>query len=228
MKDRHIAFYTVSFFIVTTALFLAGCKKSGEPNAGSINTFKRYPYERYHLAYEYSGDLRGTEELFVADFGKYEARYSKFDIMSPETIRHMDNSSITRISDLYILDYSEKSVINERLGTLDSLYHLDESDIPSAQAYLESEMKKNFMKNAGIEILGGKPATHWQGMEAGVDIWVWNTLMLRKEAVSLNGRVELTIKSIDTLWTVDTTKFSVPAGFTKKEKPNRNNAPPAN
>jgi hypothetical protein len=219
MKDyRIISLYTVLLMVIS-ALLAAGCKKSGEPEAGSVNAFKRYPYERFHLTYEYGGDLRGTEELFVSGFGKYEARYSKFDVLTPEAIQPMDNGSVTRISDNYVFDFMQKSIVHDRLGSLDSLYHLDEKDIPSLQENLETEMRKNFFRNTGTDTLSGKLTTRWQKIDGGMTLWIWNSILFRKQVTSDKGGMDMRIKTIDSLWTVDTTKFSIPAGLKNKEKP---------
>src|SRR5690349_4397509 len=147
MKNK--ANFPVIVLFMTAAVFAGGCKKNAGPSSGTVNEFKRYPYERFHLTYEYTGDLRGTEELFVSGYGKYEARYSKFEILTPEAIRPIDNSSITRMSDIYVINYLEKSVMHDHVAQLDSLYHLGANDIPSSQEYLESEMKRNLMTNSG-------------------------------------------------------------------------------
>ncbi len=227
VKDHCTVFrYSVVLLALTGFFGASGCKKSGEANSSPINSFKRYAYERAHFTYEYDGDLRGTEELFVSGYGKDEARYSRFEVFSEEGIRPVDNCTITRIADMYVLDRIEKSYFHEHRSSFDSLYHLDGNEIPSAQEYLESELKKNLMKNTGTEMVNGKLASKWEGIEGGITLWVWNSVMLRKQVSSPKGWMSLTIKSIDSLWTVDTTKFVIPDGFILKDK--QENAPASN
>ncbi len=199
-------------------LLVFGCKKTGEPVSNSINDLKRYPYERIHLTYEYSGDVRGIEELFVSDYGKYEARHSKFEVLGPKEIHSSDNGAITRFADMYKVDYTQMQAAHDHVRSLDSLYHLEGKDIPTSQEYIEFEMKKNYFKNIGIDSVAGKPAIKWQQIDGVLTLWFWNGLLLRKHAISENGSLEMTIKNIDTLWTVDTTKFIVPKGFTTVEQ----------
>jgi hypothetical protein len=217
------------FLLLGAGMFIvgfdAGCKKS---DSASLNGLKRYPYERLHVTYEYSGDVRGTEDLYVADYGKYEARYSKLDLLAGQTIRSVDNAAITRIGETYSIDFTQSRGTHDHSTSIDSLYHLSESDIPSTQEYLESEMKKNFFKKVGTDIIAGKTATRWQQMDGDLMIWVWNSILLRKEISSGTNTLDMTVKNIDSLWTVDTMKFAIPPGITITQAVHTPNAPTPN
>jgi hypothetical protein len=213
MNDFRIKLLSKILFCILPGLFTIGCKKSGEPFSGPINQMKRYPYERIHLTYEYSGDVRGTEDLFVSGYGKYEARHSKFEMFTDQGLKQSDNGSISRLSDMYKVDYALQKALHEHSRLLDSLYHLDNNDIPSPQAYLESDMKKNYFKSSGIDTVFGKPATKWEQADGIMTLWIWNGLLLRRHATSAEGSLDMKIKEIDTLWTIDTTKFSIPSEF---------------
>jgi hypothetical protein len=228
MNDFHIKLFSKILFCILPWIFALGCKKNGEPFSGPPNEMKRYPYERFHLTYEYSGDVRGTEEMFVSGYGKYEARYSKFDVLTPQEIHSSDNGAITRIADIYTIDFSKMLAIHEHSRSLDSLYHLEGSYIPSSKEYIEAEMKKKYFQNVATDIIEGKPALKWQEIDGHLTLWIWNGLLLRRHASSPEGSLEMKIKSIDTLWVVDTTKFSVPKGFTVKEAENMKHAPDSN
>lgn len=218
-----------TILLCTVGILLGeGCRKSGEPFSGPPNTMKRYPYERLHLTYEYSGDVRGTEELFVADYGRKEARYSKFEVLSEHGVRPEENGGIMRFADTYTIDFSEKRINHQRVRYLDSLYHLDAEDTPSPQGYMDNEMKKNYFTNTGIDTIAGKPAKRWQQVDGGMSLWVWNSLLLRKRSSSPEGSLDMIIKNIDSLWIVDTMKFSIPSGFPITEGARMNNAPAAN
>ena len=216
MEDRRIKILGLILFCVLSMQSGIGCRKSGE-YSGPINGLKRYPYERAHLIYEYSGDVRGTEEFFLSDFGKYEARYSKIDVISAKEIQPSENGSITRLADQYAFDFAKKTTIHDHLTVLDSLYHLEGDAIPTSQEYFESEMKRNFFLNSGSDLIAGKPAIRWEQGNGALTIWMWNCILLRKHVNSKGTSLDMTIKSIDSLWTVDTTKFSVPQGFTVTE-----------
>ncbi len=213
MKALSIKFFCISF-IAAIALLNSGCdKKSGEPFSGQIGAFKRYPWERFHLTYEYSGDVRGTEELFVSGYGKYEKHLSNYEIISPQGLRTSAKGAITRFIDVYTFDLTQNRCIHQRMDNLDSLYHLEGKDIPTPQEYLETEMTRNYFKNVGTDTLGGKTATRWQQIDGGLTLWVWNCILLRKHIISEDGVYEMNINSIDSLWAVDTSKFIVPQGL---------------
>lgn len=217
MKGNRINIFAVVLFCSISALFAIGCKKGGEANSGHFNNLKRYPYERAHVVYEYTGDVRGTEDIFISDFGRYEARYSKVEIFSKQGIKPSDNGAITRLADQYTFDLAQRTATHDHPPTLDSLYHLEGNAIPTPQEYFEFEMKRNFFHSAGSDIIAGKPATRWEQDNASLTIWMWNSFLLRKRASSESGTMDMVIKSIDSLWTVDTTKFSLPAGLTITE-----------
>jgi len=219
--------FRYSFIVILAgALCTSGCKKSGD-YTGPLNSFKRYPYQKLHLSYTYDGDLRGTDELYFSDYGKYEARYSKYEVLVPGEVRGSDNASLLRITDRYDINFQDNTVIHDRDNSLDSLYHLDEKDIPASLKYWETDMKNHFLVNKGTDIIDGKPAARWEADGGGLILWVWNSILLRKRVNSNKGSMEMTIKTIDSLWTVDTTKFSIPAGLTNKPKP-QPNAPGSN
>ena len=216
-NKNHRIFCSPLLFIMAIVFLAAGCKRSGNPDI--VNAFKRYPIERFHAVFQFSGDLRGTEEVFVSDYGKNEARYSKFEAFVPEGIKQRSNVTITRLGDTYGYNFLDSSFIKEHVPVLDSLYHLDNKDIPSPVNFMESEMKRQLLQLAGTDTIDGKIAERWHAPEGTMTIWVWNSIIIKKHVISPNAMMNLVMKSIDTLWTVDTTKFSHPVGFTKKDKP---------
>jgi hypothetical protein len=219
MKKKFIFILIFSFVIYT------GCKNNGEQDSVQINTFKRYPFERLHLTYTFSGDARGTEEVFASDYGKYEAQISKSDIFSPQQVNQENRANITRIADVYLADYSKKTLEHNHLSYLDSLYHLNEKDIPASPQYMEFEMKRNLMKNTGTDTIAGKLASRWQLIDGNMTMWIWNGILVKKYAGNEEGYLDMTIKSIDTNWTVDTTKFMIPQGLTEVKSRNPNASP---
>jgi len=205
----------------------AGCKKTGPPYSGPVNSLKRYPFEHFHLVYEFGGDARGTEDVYVSGYGRNEAQYTKSDLFGPQGLSTENTIIITKIANAYSLDFSKKTYSQNHLDYLDSLYHLDESDVPSSQQYLEFEMKRNLMKNYGQDTVAGYQGVRWQLIDGNMSMWTWKGILLRKFAASEQGSLDMRIKSIDTLWTVDSTKFMIPKDF-KEVKLQGPNAPPEN
>jgi len=216
--------YTILILLCANVI-VSGCKKTGEPYSGPINSLKRYPFEHFHLTYGFSGDARGSEEVFVAGYGRYEAQINKSEILTAKGVQSANHTIITRFADMYSLDYSRRNLQHIHSGYLDSLYHLDQSDVPSPQQYLEFEMKRNLLKNTGFDTVAGKTVQRFQLIDGNMTMWIWNGMLLRKYAGSQEGYLDMKVTSIDTLWTVDTTKFTIPQGFTDTKNQDPNAAP---
>jgi hypothetical protein len=220
MKNSAFIFFRNVLLGITFVLNFGGCKKSADSYSGPLNSFKRYPYKNFHVSYDISGDGRGTEEIYVSDYGRYEAQFSKTDIFAENRITSEDHTLLTRISDIYTLDNQNKTYLHNHLNALDSIFHLDASDIPTSHQYMEASMKSTLMKNTGTDTVDGKLASRWQLTDGFLTIWMWNDILLRKTAGSKDGSITMNIKSMDSLWTVDTTKFMMPKGYIEASKPN--------
>jgi len=214
MKKYFLKFLAVMAPAVITGIFFISCgRKGGEPFSGPLNNLKRYPYEKFHATYEFSGDARGDEELVVADYGKYELRRTKSDMFSPESVDSEDKGAITLGVEVYSMDFKKHTAVHQRMQYLDSLYHLAANEMPTAQQYFESEMKKNFFINTGSDTIAGKLATRWHQNEGALTLWIWNGILLRKHTQMDSKSFDMTIKTLDTLSAVDTSTFRVPQGF---------------
>jgi hypothetical protein len=216
MKNSKLIF----FFIV---VIVAGCKRSSEP--GKINSFKRYPYERLHITYELGGDARGTEEVYISQYGKYEAQFSKSEVFSPQGIVSENHAIITRLSDAYTVDYDKHTYEHNHQKSFDSLYSLDEKDVPTPGQYFDWEMKSNLLRNTGTDTIAGKLASRWHSDDGNMTVWAWNGILMRKYIGTEERGIDMKIVSIDSLWNVDTTKFILPSGYTEKKKGQEMNAP---
>jgi hypothetical protein len=203
MRKRYLPIVLLLFF---------GCKNNDY--SGPLNTFKRYPFKNVHLSYTFSGDARGKEDLYIADYGKYETRRTSIELLLEQGIRPKNEAGITRLTDAYNIDYIDKKVLHHHVTTLDSLYHLDEASIPKSNDYLQASMKDYLFHVTGEDTIQGKVATLWQPRDGSMKLWVWNSLLMRKYAVSNNGTVWMDLVQMDTNWVVDTTKFQIPTtGF---------------
>ncbi|MEI8134477.1 MAG: hypothetical protein WCH46_05280 [bacterium] len=207
--------HRILFFLALSTILFSGCNK-GNDFSGPINSFKRYPYEKFHLSYELTGNARGTEEVYVAGYGKDEAQFSNSEIFGEQGgINAEHHILITHISRVYTVDTDRRNFMTTHMVHLDSLYHLDEKDIPTPIQYMQSEMKTNFLKNVGSDIVDGKPTSKWQMGDGEVTVWMWNGILVKKTAGVGENTIVMTIKNIDTLWAVDTMKFKIPAGYTE-------------
>jgi hypothetical protein len=202
----------IRIYLFLSVLIFFGCRSNDY--SGPLNSFKRYPYRNVHLSYAFSGDARGIEDLYIADYGKYETRRTSIELLLPQGIRPKDEAGITRLTDVYNIDYRQKKVMHKRVTTLDSLYHLSELSIPPPSDYLESSMKDYLFHSGGTEMVHDHPAMVWAPRDGSMKLWVWNSLLIKKYTMSENGTVWMELVQADTNWTVDTTKFQIPTdGF---------------
>jgi hypothetical protein len=206
---------------------VSGCKRS-ENTAGPLNAFKRYSYKNFHIHYELSGEGRGIEDVYVSDYGKYESQFSRSDVFSPKGINSENHTLLTRISDIYGIDNTQRNYQHSHVSSLDSLYHLDAGDIPTTHKYMENEMKKTMLFQTGMDTIEGKLALRWQMSDGFMTVWTWNDILLRKSVSTQDGPIVMTMKSFDSLWTVDTTKFMIPQGYFEGKPEQGSNAPHTN
>src|SRR5579883_1346357 len=165
----------IAFAVLTLACVGCGNDRNSPPN-----NFHRYYYKNIHLTYNLVGDARGTEDLYIADYGKYEARYSKYEALTEKGVKPVDNAGITRFTDSYEVDYLNKTVLHTRVTSLDSLYHLSEGSIPSPDEYVAASMHDNAFRNDGTDTVRGVGATVWYQHDSEMKLWVWHSLLLKK------------------------------------------------
>ncbi len=205
--------------VLASCVCLFGCKKESDPSTSSL---KRYPFKNIHLSYEYGGTARGSEDFYVAGYGKYEARYSHMQQITPTGIHPYENAGITRLSDVYSIDVLNKKVVHLRMASLDSLYRLSESDMPSPEEFLKATMKDNYFIQTSSENILGRPSTVWKQQDETLKLWVWNSLPMKRASTIEDGMLETVVVSIDTNWVVDTMKFHIPTEFEFTEQQSKN------
>ena len=229
MKDTTVI--PKAAFAICYILSFYGCAKKAEDYSGPANSFKRYPIEHFHITYEISGDGRGIEEVYVSDYGKFEAEQSKTEIFAQQGVMSEDRSLVTRIADIYEIDNQRKEYIHNHVNALDSVFHLGGKDIPSPAQYMETQMQSGFLRNVGQETIDGKLTTKWQQPDGNLTMWTWNGILFRKtvHADEGGGGITMMLKTFDSSWVVDTTKFMIPKGYTERV-PNQEemNAPQPN
>ncbi|MBS1904148.1 MAG: hypothetical protein JSS75_10620 [Bacteroidetes bacterium] len=189
-----------------------GCGK--HEYSGPVNAFRRYEIKNVHMQYEFLGNARGGEEMFIADYGRYEARYSKYELLGEQGIQPVGSAGITRLADVYNISLNERKVVHLKPPELDSLYHLSESEIPTPAQFLEKSMHNNLMRAVGTDTIAGVPATRWENRDGSGKFWIWRGILMKKITQTRDGMIGTQLVALDTAWAVDTTKFSLPkTGF---------------
>jgi hypothetical protein len=190
----------------------SGCKKGPEP--GQVNSFKRYSIKNVHLTLKHSGDSRGTEEIYIADYGKFEARVSNIEMFRGQGMMPRQSIDLTRGAELYNVNMLNHQVRHQHNQMLDSMYHLSEGDIPSPNEFYQTQMKASFFKLEGTDTALGRQAERWFQNDSKATFWIWKTLPIQQRYVTGDGFLGITMVALDTNWVVDTNYFNVPTqGF---------------
>ena len=204
------------FCLAIIGFAASGCKNQGAP--GTVNSFKRYAFKNAHIVLRHSGDTRGNEDIYIADYGKYEARLTNIEMFRGEATLPRQMVDITRIADLYNVNLQNHQVRHQHNPMLDSMYRLPEGDIPTPQQFTDYQMKEGYYKNEGPDTAAGFKATRWFSPDNQSKFWIWNTFAVKQIYPTQDGFIGITLESMDTNWVVDTNTFSLPTqGFERTE-----------
>jgi hypothetical protein len=196
--------------ICALMLPLAGCSKK---DPSKPNNLKRYNQKSIHGVYKYSGNNRGQEEFFIADYGKYEAHIMNIEMFQQMIFLPRHETNVTRLWELYNLNPASKQIRHQRSPLFDSLYHLSDDDLPTPDQQFEQVMKDNYFKKQGTEVVNGYTATKWTQLDNGSALWMAGTLLVKQYLTAQEGYIQLDLVSLDTNWVVDTSVFSLPKDF---------------
>ena len=110
-----------SFILVYTLslLFIFGCKSGGLRPGEKV---KRYTFDHAHIQFDVSGMLRGKEDLYIADFGRLEARYSDLEILGEKGVLRNRTIFLNRGANLYRFNIENVEATHTVVPVLDSLY----------------------------------------------------------------------------------------------------------
>ncbi len=189
---------------------LFGCKKQDHTKP---NALKRYNMKSVHGIYRYSGNNRGTEEFYIADYGKYEAHIMNIEMFQRMVFIPRRETNVTRLWDLYNLNPGTRQIRHQTSRLFDSLYHLSDDDLPTPEQQFEMIMKENYFKKQGTEVVNGYTATKWTQLDNGSALWVYGTLLVKEYLTAKDGYIQMDLESVDTNWVADTSVFSLPKDY---------------
>ena len=205
-------------FILVFSLSLVlvfGCKSGGSGPGAKV---KRYPYERLHIQHEVSGVLRGKEDVYSADFGRLEARYSDLEILGERGIVRNRTIIINKGADLYTFNIESVEASHTVIPILDSLYK-GLLSVSTPKELSDYTFQLGGLMPKGIDTVLGFRCDKWVTPDEKVTLLVSNGMLLRKLTPDQQGGVVNDIAvAIDTNWVVDSTVFTFPANVTFKEK----------
>lgn len=221
---------TSKFFIfmaLAIAFSVASCTQSGGPHD---TFFKRYPIKNAYIKYEITGDGVGGEDLYIADYGRYELVVSDYLSGMSSQARTNRRSIITRMAEIYAITPDSPVGRKTHNHVLDSLYKLT-SDIPPYSLIVDRTLEAGKFQLEGSEVVAGLPTQRWKQVMGPTTIFLYNGLILKRIVDGQKGAVLIqTAIKVDTLWKPDTNLFTVPKGMTfesgQEKKPEGPPLPP--
>jgi hypothetical protein len=190
-------------------LALVACNKNAETSKASPK-LKRYPYENVHIKYEAKGSAEGTDEKFIADYGRYEAVYSEFLISTEQGTMPRKQMVITKEGDVYQVDLIRNQGKHAHVQVFDSLYKLREN-IPTLEDMKTRLLTSGQFQPEGHELINGLLCERWHQAVGPITLFLYNNLVLKKIVEGQKGEYsEFTATLVDTAWKYDSTKFAIP------------------
>lgn len=188
--------------------------KPGEhqPVAQADTAYKRYAVKQAHIRYENTGHIRGTEDLYIMDWGRREARYSNLEMLRPEGVMPQQTATITDGSFIIMADIPRRSGNRFREPFLDSLLQLKDPDSPEANS--RKVMTDMGFTRAGTDTVLGKITDIWYQPQSGTTMWLWGGVVLKQRVDNPQMQHEAWAISIDTVTPIDRSKFTAPEGLT--------------
>jgi hypothetical protein len=190
---------------------LTSCANKGGDKAANTRTkLKKYPYENVHIVYEVKGAGEGTEETFIADYGRLEAMYTDYIMASPQGPMPRRQLLLTKAADFYVADLAKNQGKHLLVKSFDSLYKLKEN-IPSPEDMKNRMLDLGQYQLVGKEVVNGLLCERWQQAVGPVTLFLYNNLLLKKINEGERGDyTEEIAVQIDTNWKYDSTKFILP------------------
>ncbi len=190
---------------------LTSCNKTLPPTAR--NSYHPYSVQHATLHFEYFGDTRGTEDLFVDSFGLVEAHDMNFEHISPtHGLEPTQSYSVRRGADVAIVDSFTGRRLSVRDSVLDSVMHL--SSPPSPEQAFEDHFSVLGYHRTGTTQKIGVTVNTWQLGQDPIFLYEWHGVIVGRETHGRGGGgTELRLISIDSTSPVDPKYFIVPDAF---------------
>ena len=189
----------------------AGCSRHLPP--GEHNNFHPYGVEHAALHFEYFGDIRGTEDLFVDSFGAREAHIIHSELITDDGFRPTITYSIRTGSDLTIVDSVQHAEIKLIDRMMDSVYHLLPSQVPTPQGEFANVFTPKGFHLTGDTTILGLNAHIWAHHGTPGFMLEWRGLVVGSKDIIEGHEHELRLLSIDTTTPIDPARFIPPLGF---------------
>lgn len=196
---------------------ISGCSR--ELPRGEHNNFHPYGIEHATLHFEYFGDIRGTEDVFVDSFGDHEAQDTHSELITPEGFRPTYNYTIRDFGNLTVVDSAMHAELKLIDRPIDSLFRLTSSAPRYDSAFLGLYERRGYAHTGDTTVLG-LPAHIWTRTGTPSFLLEWRGLLVGTKDFVQDHEHELRLISIDTSRPIDPAKFIPPSGFPVRDLTN--------
>lgn len=192
------------------AIAISGCSRELPP--GEHNNFHPYGIEHATLHFEYFGDIRGTEDVFVDSFGDHEAQDTHSELITSEGFRPTYNYTIRDYGHITVVDSGMHAELKLIDHPIDSLYRLSSSVPRYDSAFRSLYDRRGYVRTGDTTILG-LPAHIWTRTGTSSFVLEWRGLLVGNKDFIQEHEHELRLISIDTTQSIDPARFTPPSGF---------------
>ena len=212
-KPRKFAFKSgrkpilwASFILFLATVSLGSCNKSSSP--GAANGFRPYSIQHAILHFEYFGSTRGTEDMYIDSFGRWEAHYTHSERITQDAFKPTITLAIKHGSMLTVVDSGRNQSVRFKDQPVDSLYRL--SDFPSPEEEFANSFLKSGFQAAGDTVRLGIRMQIFEMANQPVKMYEWHGILVGKRVGPPGLGDELRLMSIDTTTPIDIARFLVP------------------
>lgn len=177
-----------------------GCGKSG----GDGVSARRFDVESCRIDYAVSGQLSGTETVWIADWGAREAKWAT------NSMSFMGQTVTT--AQITLLDNGRLHIVN--LDDKTGMRHEIPSMGPAMKALLASVPGLDGGKKAGTETIAGRECTVMEFDSPRCRIWYWKSIPLKTEVTLMNDTSVTEAVRVEESPSIPPDAFTLPADIT--------------
>lgn len=194
-------------FFLAGCMCLASCAKKQAASTARVvpDSLKRYPFRSAIIELRYGGSARGTQMIYIDDFGLKETKVDSFttNVMDMDMPTH--KLEIRSDDSLFSVDFVRgigsrgRSEITAR----------DQKEMKAAG----EEMAKGMGFKKGEDVVAGQKCVVWSSEDLGSKAWMWNDITLKSEAAIGDMKVLLEAVRVDLDVPVPGERFAAPSGI---------------
>ncbi len=211
LHNRSFIFVAAFVACLAACAAMAGCSRHLPP--GEHNNFHPYGVRRATLHFEYLGDIRGSEDIYIDSFGAREAHITHSELITPRGFRPTYTYTIRKGWHLTIVDSVRRVEVKLIDRTMDSVYHLLPSEVPTPEQEFQNIFAPQGFQRGGDTTILGLKAHLWVHRGTPGYLMEWRGIVIGSKSVDMGNENELHLLSIDTTSPIEAARFVPPSGF---------------